>query len=253
MDSVYVSHYQPHKVYGHTSVLVSDGLGKSGDAIPRQNLATFDFRFGMPFLLLIMLVVLVVKFRRSIGRMFISVFRFKKFLSFQRAQFLGEGLYLFLIALFSIFSFSLFAAEVVRVFWPEVFTLSFSSAFLIAVTVVLVFFLFRMISSWLIGYVSKSKVLFADIRQSQFLIFAVMNMLLIPTFIVKDFLDDTQTHNVLIILLLVLFLAILQCFFRTLRLFLHQNSSVFFWFLYFCTIEILPFVVCFKYLEMINL
>ncbi|MDR0419758.1 MAG: hypothetical protein LBH34_06065, partial [Prevotellaceae bacterium] len=82
----------PSKIYGGMSYITQQKSGfDMGIGINRQNLAVFDFEFVLPFLLFLLLTIFTVGFRRSnIFRIFDSFFRFKRFISYQRNQILGQ-------------------------------------------------------------------------------------------------------------------------------------------------------------------
>jgi hypothetical protein len=100
-----------------------------------------------------------------------------------------------------------------------------------------------------IGMVADSDSLFVNIAISQLLYFAIMSIVVVLVFFVKNFLDESFAMPVLVPLGVVLGAAMCMYVMRTVRLFLHEKALLFFWFLYFCTVEVLPLTITYKVLE----
>jgi hypothetical protein len=240
----------PSKVYGGISYIVQQKSGSNtGIGISRQNLAIFDFEFILPFLLFLLLTIFTVGFRKSIIKIFDSFLRFKKFISYQRNQILGQDLFFIYLILLSIFACALFVAQILKILAPNFLYGYFASVFGVVSGVIALFFACKFLIIWIIGIVTERKQLFFDIIASQLFSFAIMGFFIIVAFVVKDFLDEIYLNTLLIVLSSILFLIFCQYFFRSFRLFVYENVPIFFWFLYFCTIEIMPIALFIKYLE----
>lgn len=249
IDSVEVTGLQPHKVYGRDSYLVQTQLSNIGIGLPRQNMVLFDFKFGLPLLLFIVLLVFVVSSRKSFRKMVVSFASFKKFWSYQRAQIWGEIPFFVLLFIFSIFPISLLCAESARTYFPVFSENSFGHTFLYACAAVGTLLLLRLLCYRLVGVVAKERMLFNDMVYTQLIFFAVLGLAIVPAFLVRDFLDESIAKNILFPLSLVSLFIFCLYFFRTIRLFLRVKTPFLFWILYFCTLEILPLAVIFKFLE----
>lgn len=249
VDSAAVAHSQPREVYGRESYLVQSYTANVGIGLPRQNIALFDFKFGLPLLLFILLFIFIISFRKSFSKLVISFASFKKFWNFQRAQIWGELPFFTLLFIFSIFPLSLLFTEFTRTYFPAFSEELFSEIFLLTCAMVGIFMLLRLIFYRLIGLVSKEKQLFNDLIYTQLIFFAMEALTIVPVFLIKDFLDESISNNILFPLCLFLLGILCLYFFRTIRLFLREKASFFFWILYFCTLEILPLTIIFKFLE----
>jgi hypothetical protein len=246
-DSVVAMH--PSLVYGENSHLVQSYTSNVGIGLPRPNIALFDFKFGLPLLLFIFLFVFVVLFRKSFSKLVVSFVSFKKFWSYQRAQIWGELPFFVLLFIFSVFPISLLCTEIVRSLFSVFSEDPFGLTFLQMSVVVSAIMLLRLVCYRIVGFVSKEKQLFNDLVYTQLIFFAVVSLTNVPVFFVKDFLEKGIAESLLFPLLIFSLAIFCLYFFRTVRLFLHVKSSFLFWILYFCTMEILPLVVIFKFLE----
>ncbi len=249
VDSVVVTGSQPYKVYGGESQLVGTHTSGVGIGLPRQNIALFNFMFGLPLFLFLLLFVFIVSFRKSFSNLIISFASFKKFWNAQRTQIWGEVPFFILLFLFSILPLALFLTENMRVYMPEYSEEQFSLIFIPMCAVMGIFMLLRIVFYSIVGWVSREKQLFSDLIYTQLIFFAIMGITIVPIFLARNFLDNSVSANLLFPLNLFLLAIFCLYFFRTIRLFLHGKISFFFWILYFCTLEILPMTVIFKFLE----
>lgn len=248
-DSVAEARPQPRKVYGRESYVVQSYTSNVGIGLPRQNIALFDFKFGLPLLLFILLFIFIISFRKGFSKLVGSFISFKKFWSYQRAQIWGELPFFMLLFLFTIFPLSLLLTELTRSFFSSFSEEMFADTFLLTCAGVSLFMLLRLICYRLIGAVTREKQLFSDLIYTQLIFFAVEALIVVPVFLVRDFLDESISDNILFPLSLFLLGIFCLYFFRTIRLFLHEKTSFFLWILYFCTLEILPLTIIFKFLE----
>jgi hypothetical protein len=249
-DSAVALTPQPHEVYGRYSYLVPSSQSTLGIGLPRQNIALFDLKFGLPLLLFIALFIFIVSFRKSFSKLIVSFASFKKFWNYQRAQIWGELPFFALLFIFSIFPISLLCAEIFRVYLPSFSEEnSFGLIFLYTCAAVGVLLLLRLLCYRLVGAIAKEKMLFNDMIYTQLIFFAVVGLAIVPTFLIKDFLDESIAENIMLPLMLFSLFVFCLYFFRTMRLFLRVKMPFLFWILYFCTLEILPLTVIFKLLE----
>jgi hypothetical protein len=242
---------QPSEFYGSRSQLVATHAVDRGVGHLRPNIAFFDFKFSLPLLLLLFLAAFFSLFRKKFSTLILSFLNFKKFLSYRRKQKKwGDFLFLLMQFLFSILSLALFFAEVAHTFIP-VFseTKSFAFLFLAACTVSIFFLLLRFSICWLIGVIAEEKRLFSDIIHFQLMFFVLMGFTIIPMILIKNFYDATVSMYIFTPLSFLLLVIFSLYFFRTIRLFMQGNISIFFWILYFCTIEILPVTIAIKIIE----
>lgn len=152
--------------------------------------------------------------------------------------------------LFSVISLALFFTENLHYFAPVLSEdKSFLFLFATVVGATTCFLLLRFLVCWLIGVVSNEKRLFSDVIYSQVLFFAAMGFAIVPLILVKNFCVEAFAMNIFMLLYFMLLLIFVLYFCRTIRLFIQENNSIFFWILYFCTVEILPIIVAIKKLE----
>ena len=249
-DTVAEVYQQPHLVYGNLSHVVYPYTTPNvGIGLPRPNIALFDFEFGLPLLLFVLLFAFVISFRKNFSNLAISVTSFKKFWSYQRAQVWGELPFTTLLFLFSIFPLSLLGTEILRSYLPVFLEDAFSTTFIYMSVAVGAIMLLRLICFRVVGTVSKEKQLFRDLVYTHLIFFATAGFIVVPVFLVKDFLNDNIAQSLLLPVAIFSLIVFFLYFFRTVRLFLQARVSFLFWILYFCTLEILPLTLIFKLLE----
>lgn len=246
---LYSNEVQPSEIYGSETHLVASYSAEMGIGQPRPNMAFFNLRFSLSLLLLVLLSVFYLFFRKNFSSLLRSVLHFRKFWSYRRSQGWSHPLFFMFLFLFSAASLALFFAEILRNNVP-ILSETESFFFLFAATcgVAIVFMLLRFFVCWLIGVISNEKRLFSDIIYSQVLFFAAMSFAIVPIILVKNFCVESWSIYIFMLLYFLLLLIFSLYFFRTIRLFIQENNSIFFWILYFCTIEILPVVIAIKIL-----
>lgn len=249
LDSMEV---QPEKVYGaETQLIASSSVekGLKGIGQPRPNVVFFDLRFSLSLFLLLFLSGFFIFFRRNLSNFWTLLLDFRKFWNYRRAQSWNNFLFFLFLFLFSVSSLSLFFAEVLHNFFPVLTeTMSFGSLFVTTCGAMSGFLLLRFFVNWLIGVVSNEKQLLSDIIYSQLLFFTAMGFAITPLILVKNFCIDAFAGSIFMLLYVLLLLIFAMYFFRTIRLFIQENNSIFFWILYFCTVEILPIIAAIKFL-----
>jgi hypothetical protein len=241
---------QPREFYNSESQLVATQVTGRGIGQPRQNMIFFDFRFSLPLVLLLLLAVFFLVFRKNLTNFMNFLLNFKRIWSSRRVVGWSSTSSFLLSFLFSIFSLSLFFAEAAHAFVPafaegKSFVLLFFSTCIAA----FLFLLFRFFTCWLIGAVTNEKPLFFGIQYAQLIFFTLMSIAIIPVIFIGNFCGKILTMHIFTSLCFILLGILLLYFFRTIRLFMQEKCSIFFWFLYFCTIEILPITIAIKILE----
>jgi hypothetical protein len=239
-----------HEVYGGGSYVVQAYTPNVGIGLARQNVASLDFRFATPLLMLLMLVAITLVFRRNLARFVVSFFRFRKYMVYRQAPLWNSKLFYTIIFLFSVLALALLMTELVQQVSPAFAENSaFAVLFLAFCGITAGLMLLRLAACRCIGMVANADSLFVNIAISQLLYFAIMSILVVLAFFIKSFLDESFALPVLVPLGGVLGAAVCMYVMRTVRLFLYEKSLLFFWFLYFCTVEILPLTITYKVLE----
>jgi hypothetical protein len=240
---------QPSEFYGNNSQLVATQVVGRGIGQLRSNMVVFDFKFSLPLILLLLLTVLFLFFRKNFSNLIAFLLSFKKFWNYRRTQEWNSVPFFLSLFLFSVFSLALFFAEVACSFMLEFSeNESFAFLFFAACGASILFLLLRFFACWIIGAVANEKRLFSSIRYTQLMFFALMSFAIVPMVLVKNFCGENLSTYIFISLCLLLSPMILLYFFRTIRLFIQESCSIFFWILYFCTIEILPIIIAIKFL-----
>ncbi|MDR3365622.1 MAG: DUF4271 domain-containing protein [Prevotellaceae bacterium] len=246
LDSMEV---HPGAVYGSRTHLVASRAAGDGIGQLRPNVAFFDFNFSVSLLLLIFLSVCFLIFRKNFSTFPDTFLYFRKFWNYRRVQGWSSFLFFVFLFLFAVFSLALFFAEVLHYSVPALAeSASFLSLFVALCGIVTGFLLLRFFICWIVGVVSSEERLFSDIIHSQALFFAAMGFAIVPLILVKNFCSEPVGGNIFVLLYVLLSLIACLYFFRTIRLFIQENNSIFFWILYFCTVEILPIMVAIKFL-----
>lgn len=238
---------QPNEFYGSKSQLVATHAAGRSIGQLRPNMVFFDFRFSLP---LVFLLILTVFFLRKFSSRIAFLLSIKKNWNYRQAQTWSNGPFFLLLLLFSAFSLALFFAEVMYSFIPAFSeSVSFAFLFFISCGASVLFLLLRFFTCWLVGAVADEKRLFAGVRRAQLMCFVLMGFTIVPMILVKNFCSESLTVYIFISLCFLLLLISSLYFFRTIRLFMQESCSIFFWILYFCTIEILPITIAIKILE----
>jgi hypothetical protein len=244
---------QSGEVYGSGARLVASYSVGNDVGRLRPNIAFFDVQFSLSLLMLVLLSIVFLSFRKKISSSLDSLLNFRKFWNYRRPQGGTNPLFIASLLLFSVLSLALFFAEVSYHVVPVLSeTSSFLFLFIAICGMVAGFFLLRIFVCWLIGLISNEKQLFSDIIHSQVLFFAAMGFAIAPIILLKNFCVEAFTMSLFILLCALLLLIFVLYFFRTIRIFMQENNSIFFWILYFCTIEILPIILTIKFLEEIQ-
>jgi hypothetical protein len=239
-----------HEVYGGGSYVVQAYTPNVGIGLARQNVASLDFRFATPLLMLLMLVTLTLLFRRNLARFIVAFFNLRKFLIHRQAPLWNTKLFFTVIFVFSVLALALLLAETVQQISPTFAENSaFAMLFLAFCGITAGLMLLRFAACRCIGMVADAGSLFTNIAISQLLYFTIMSIMVVLAFFVKTFLDESFAIPVLAPLGVALGVALCMYMVRTVRLFLHEKALIFFWFLYFCTVEILPLTITYKVLE----
>ncbi|MDR3329031.1 MAG: DUF4271 domain-containing protein [Prevotellaceae bacterium] len=240
---------QPRAVFGSNAPWKQFYTNNIGIGLPRPNMVPVDFTMGLTMAFPLFLLLFIYFFRKQFSLVFQNFFRFKLFWSFRRTQPWVNLPFRVLLFVFSAFSLSLLITESVQQFSPAFADEAFSALFFPVCVATGIFLLLRLLGSHIVGAVSTEKQLFSDILYAQFLLFALMSVAIGVAFLLKIFLDKMYSNIIIVPLYIALGFFLCSYFFRTVRLFMQWENAIFFWFLYFCTFEILPLVIIVKFID----
>lgn len=244
-DSYILLESHPELVYGKfsqkTQVVVPS---KVGEAIPREskNLGFISFA-----LLTVGLIILVISYKFQLKHM-LSIL--KSIVSMREAQktFQGRSLsfkrYAVLSATFYLLTFTVFAMLVAQKF-ASGFVKEFGIAptYLVLFISIVALYFAKLLSLSVIANVSRQKTLFSELKFNHLIFFTTFAIFLFPLQVIASYSDSAASSIFIYISIYLVIILLVQYNIRTLRLFLNYRVSFFFWFLYFCTLELLPLLI----------
>ena len=154
-------------------------------------------------------------------------------LNFKRFAYLSTAFYLLTFTVFLVLLVQKFAGNTVK-------ELGILPTYLAAFGLLFGLYLLRIWSWKILGNVSRNNELFQELIFNHFVFYALFALSIFPLQIIASY--TTKSASLFFIQLSIYIISIILVLFmvRTLRLFLSHRVSFFFWFLYFCTLEILP-------------
>lgn len=154
-------------------------------------------------------------------------------LNFKRFSILSTVFYLLTFTVFLVLLIQKYAGNTVK-------ELGILPTYLLAFGLLFGLYMLRNWTWKMLGNVSRNKELFGEVSFNHMVFYAIFSISIFPLQIVASY--TIKSVSLFFIQLSIYFITIILLLFiiRTLRLFLSHRVSFFFWFLYFCTLEILP-------------
>ncbi len=209
--------------------------------------ATHDWLLGI-FLLLVVLFVWIrifySKFFATLGNALVSYHMSAKLLEeknvlSQRVSAVLDFIYLIV---FSVFLYELIAFKG--------FTLSGTSGiriFLILFNMMILYALFRIIMLKLLGFLFLSRSLFSEYLHNTFVANKGLGIVLFPVVVMAHYLPGLLIPVLLIAGIAAFFIAFFWKLFRAYQIIIRRDILIFYLILYLCTLEILPFLLGYKF------
>ncbi len=154
-------------------------------------------------------------------------------LNFKRFASLSTIFYLLTFTVFLVLLVQKYAGNTVK-------ELGILSTYLAAFGLLLGLYMLRIWAWKMLGNVSRNKELFKELGFSHLIFYAVFALSIFPLQIVASYTIKSASLFFIQLSIYIISIILLLFIIRTLRLFLSYRVSFFFWFLYFCTLEILP-------------
>lgn len=250
-DSYVLLESHPELVYGRSSAKVQFvNSARVGEAKPRetQNLGFVSF---VVLTIGIILFITSLKFQfknaLSIIQSFISIREARKSyqsrsLSFKRFALFSTVFYVLTFTVFSILIAQRFAGNFVREFG---ILLSYFVFFLAILSL-----FFAKVFSWnVLGNISRNSELFNELKYNHLIFYTSFALAIFPLLVVASYADAVVSKVFIYLSIYLVIILLVQYIIRSLRLFLSYRVSFFFWFLYFCTLEMLPIAVALYLLQ----
>ena len=245
-DSYILLESHPDLVFGKQSIPVKQVFKPTEVGIPQnretQNLGFTNFSM-LSIGLVFMLVSLKFQFKNvvSIFQSLLSMHEAVRLfnsrsLNFKRFGLLSTFFYLITLTVFSVLVAQRFEKEIIQEYG---ILLSYIGAFL------LFGFLYAIKETgWLVlGNISRNEDLFDELRFNHQLFYTAFALLVFPLQIVASYAEMSISLTFIYVSIGLIIILLIQYILRSLRLFLNYRVSFFFWFLYFCTLEMLPVVM----------
>jgi hypothetical protein len=241
-DSYILLESHPELVFGKYSrpaqvVQVSRvGIGRERDT---QNLGFISFcMLTLGLILFIVSLKFQYKNVELVAKGFFSFRESRKIyqsrsLNFKRFASLSTVFYLITFTVFLVLLVQKYAGNTVK-------ELGILLSYLAAFGLLLGLYMLRIWAWKILGNVSRNSELFKEVGFNHLVFYAVFALSIFPLQIVASY--TLKSASLFFIQLSIYIISIILLLFivRTLRLFLSYRVSFFFWFLYFCTLEILP-------------
>lgn len=166
-------------------------------------------------------------------------------LNFKRFAYLSTAFYLLTFTVFLVLLVQKFAGNTVK-------ELGILPTYLAAFGLLFGLYLLRIWSWKILGNVSRNNELFQELSFNHFVFYALFALSIFPLQIIASY--TTKSASLFFIQLSIYIISIILVLFtvRTLRLFLSHRVSFFFWFLYFCTLEILPVLLALHFARILG-
>jgi len=122
--------------------------------------------------------------------------------------------------------------------------------YLLILAAFLAFYFLKTLLLYLLGFLSQTMDVMRMIIYYAQIYTIACGLLLLPGVILYSSPHDVFYNVLFIIELIICGSFLLLYLFRTLQIFIASNISVFFWILYLCTLEIVPFLIIYKYISL---
>ncbi len=109
---------------------------------------------------------------------------------------------------------------------------------------------FAKVFSWnVLGNISRNSELFSELKYNHLIFYTSFALAIFPLLVVASYADAVVSKVFIYLSIYLVIILLVQYIIRSLRLFLSYRVSFFFWFLYFCTLEMLPIAVALYLLQ----
>ncbi len=200
------------------------------------------------FMCLILFTWLQYFFQKHIAKMFVAIFSTNQASKlFTDKNILLERVFTFLNIIY-ILTAGLFVFQLLKYFNVEIYNLGDLQMFLLSTLFIFALFILRFVINWLVGQLFNWKNEMKEYNYNVFLSYKVLGLVLLPIVICMAYIPEIQ-KNILIYLAFVLIgLFYTIRYIRGMYLLGKKGFLLFYMILYFCTIEILPLLLLYRWI-----
>lgn len=241
-DSYILLESHPELVFGKSSKPVQKvSVAKVGIAKDRETQNLGFVSFSILTLGLIFFIVSLKFQYKNVESVIKGFFSLREARRTYQSRSLNFKRFTYLSTVFYLLTFSVFLVQLAQKYGGNtVKELGALSSFLAAFAILVALYFIRIWGWGLLGNISRSRDLFEEFKFNHLLFYAVFSLAIFPLQVVASYAE--KQVSLFFIQLSIYFVVIILLLFiiRSFRLFLSHRVSFFFWFLYFCTLEILP-------------
>lgn len=115
-----------------------------------------------------------------------------------------------------------------------------------SILVILALYIFKYLINKILGFILNQQKVFNEYLHSIFIYFKVTGIILLPIISIASFISSPADKVFLYIGLAIIILIYISSIFRASRIMLQKDVLLFYWILYLCTVEFLPYVLLYK-------
>jgi hypothetical protein len=219
-----------------------------------NNLSNIAFgNFILTFLLLsfILLAWIKVSFGKYLNQLLKAIIYYSESAKlYHDHNSLIERLYFVLNVIF-IISGGFFSFYLIQYFKPSFIFFHPILVVLICYGSIILIYLSRFIVNKILGFLFDHGKSFNEHIHSTFIYYKAAGLFLLPIVSIIPYISDSYGHILLIIGVLIIFILYIISIFRATRIMLQKDILLFYWILYLCTIEFLPIMLIYKFINSI--
>ena len=213
-----------------------------------ESYASTPWFLASVFMCLILFTWLQYFFQKHIIKMFVAIFsNTQSSRLFTDKNILLERVFTFLNIIY-IFTAGLFVFQLLKHYNLQIFELNDLKLFILSTTVILALFIIRFILNWLVGQLFNWKAEMKEYNYNVFLSYKVLGLILLPIVILMAYIPDIQKNILIYIALILIGIFYTIRYVRGMYLLGKKGFLLFYMILYFCTIEILPLLLLYRWL-----
>ena len=239
----------PAKIYGSSSTLLVPSVKEVGAGIPREQPLGSVWSY-LPYLGLLLLALLLIRYiRKYLRQLPLLLVSYKAAHKQYKSNLQNFNRTLVVMSWFALIPASLLVNYLLQTV-PN--TLDFEIDIRINLIVLIILTLYSLVKNSFLrisGTLTYSNELIQEIIYNARIYFGGWNLIAFPLVVLlalNDSEGSSQTYLIILTVASLLFFVLYLV--RTLQLFLAEKVSPFFWFLYLCTLELLPVVLIIDYL-----
>ncbi|MGC8803673.1 MAG: DUF4271 domain-containing protein [Bacteroidales bacterium] len=208
-----------------------------------------DFLLAIALLLITLYAMVSAIFQRYLRQFFYATFLYSESLRLHNDQNATLPSFFAWLNAMAVIIFSLFLYLIFRNY--DIYShLGSIPLFLLSVGYVSIFLLFRAIVIRITGWLLDKRAIFREYLFHNLLYYKVVALFMLPILILAAFSDVESTSYALVAAAVLFVIAHVFIYSRGVKIILKKGIFIFYWILYLCTAEFVPFLLLYKYISM---